>query len=147
MQCKCSQCNVLSYAGLCISWKVQQTNRVDQTHRERGSEWQKAVAGFAAGAFMLPGLWRHPPVTSRPSIGRITQQIQSRSRTRRSQSVVTQLEFPKRNYGNCFNSSFVISLVLIDYYSELWIIILQFKITVLYCNIFYNNNNKDSKCF
>ncbi len=77
--------------------KVQQTNRVDQTHRERGSEWQKAVAGFAAGAFMLPGLWRHPPVTSRPSIGQITQQIQSRSRTRRSQSVVTQLEFPKRN--------------------------------------------------
>ncbi len=82
---------------LCISWKVQQTNRVDQTHRERGSEWQKAVAGFAAGAFMLPGFWRHPPVTSRPSIGQITQQIQSRSRTRRSQSVVTQLEFPKRN--------------------------------------------------
>ncbi len=79
-------------------WKRKQTNRVDQTHRERGSEWQKAVAGFAARAFMLPGLWRHPPVTSRPSIGQITQQIQSRSRTRRSQSVVTQLEFPKRNY-------------------------------------------------
>ncbi len=72
-------------------------NRVDQTHRERGSEWQKADAGFAARAFMLPGLWRHPPVTSRPSIGQITQQIQSRSRRRRSQSVVTQLEFPKRN--------------------------------------------------
>ncbi len=36
-------------------------------------------------------------MTSRPSIGQITQQIQSRSRTRRSQSVVTQLEFPKRN--------------------------------------------------
>ncbi len=79
--------------------KVQQTNRVDQTHRERGSEWQKAVAGFAAGAFMLPGLWRHPPVTSRPSIGQITQQIQSRSRTRRSQSVVTQRLVPEKEPG------------------------------------------------
>ncbi len=48
---------------------------------------------------MLPGLWRHPPVTSRPSIGQITQQIQSRSRTRRSQSVVTQRLVPSRNHG------------------------------------------------
>ncbi len=58
---------------------------------------------------MLPGLWRHPPVTSRPSIGQITQQIQSRSRTRRSQSVVTQLEFPKRNY-NLLTFSFIPNL-------------------------------------
>ncbi len=57
VQVKCNQYSVLSSAGLCISVKsALADNRVDQTHRERGSERQKADAGFAARAFMLPGL-------------------------------------------------------------------------------------------
>ncbi len=51
------------------------------------AEWQKADAGSTARAFKLPGLWRHPPVTSRPSIGQITHVVQN---------VVTLRAFPWR---------------------------------------------------
>ncbi len=77
---------------------------------------------------MLPGLWRHPPVTSRPSIGQITQQIQSRSRTRRSQSVVTQRLVPSRNHGYIRNlETFQTDKIFIhlpstneDHFNEIW---------------------------
>ncbi len=61
----------------------------------------KADAGSTARAFMLPGRLRHPPVTSRPSVGQITHVFRARLRWWRSLSVFwTQLEFLKRNY--CF---------------------------------------------
>ncbi len=54
----------------------------------------KADAGSTARAFMLPGRLRHPPVTSRPSVGQFLHVFRARLRWWRSLSVFwTQLEF------------------------------------------------------
>ncbi len=60
----------------------------------------EADAGSTARAFMLPGRLRHPPVTSRPSVGQITHVFRARSRWWRSpKRLWTQLLFPSRNWG------------------------------------------------
>ncbi len=60
----------------------------------------EADAGSTARAFMLPGRLRHPPVTSRPSVGQITHVFRARLRWWHSLSVFwTQRLVPSRNWG------------------------------------------------
>ncbi len=73
-------------------------------------------------------------MTSRPSIGQITQQIQSRSRTRRSQSVVTQLEFPKRNQSRFQHHMINVSVFLLSPATR------HFTLHLLYFQFFTKTN-------
>ncbi len=59
----------------------------------------EADAGSTARAFMLPGRLRHPPVPSRPSVGKITHVFRVRSRWGRSKRLRTQRLVPSRNWG------------------------------------------------
>ncbi len=82
-------------------WDTANRNKLQQisTDTHSGCWMTKADAGSTARAFMLPGRLRHPPVTSRPSVGQITHVFRARLRWWRSLSVFwTQLEFLKRNY-------------------------------------------------
>ncbi len=67
-------------------------------------------------------------MTSRPSIGQITQQIQSRSRTRRSQSVVTQRLVPSRNHGYIRNLETFIGCI----HNQSSILIMCIKVQIAY---------------
>ncbi len=63
------------------------TTEIDR-HTQSSSCWMtKADAGSTARAFILPGQLRHPPVTSRPSVGQITHVFRARSRWWRSPSL------------------------------------------------------------
>ncbi len=82
-----------SYRGAypeCL-WNTASRNKLQQrstVHTRSSGCWMtKADAGSTARAFILPGRLRHPPVTSRPSVGQITHVFRARSRCWRSPRV------------------------------------------------------------